>query len=164
MAEHVEYAATIEDLNRLTRTGLEPDAWTGVRLRQAIEETRLILLLDFPKEKIYRDGTLASVRYARREAWFVSKQMTVQHEARLAPCLFGNPASLESTTWGQMPAGAEWYAATKYWIGHEGRFMNCGYGQLPIDVLAGWLANGLADITASFDEALAFLEVPPSAH
>lgn len=157
MIDHVESTQTIERLNALTRTGLEPDTWTGQRLQQALEETRLILLLDFPRKEVYRQGRLASVISARREVWFVSKQMTVQGEARLAPSLFADPKGLEPTTWGEMPAGEEWYAATKYWVGHQGRFSNCGYGQLPTTVLSGWLANGLVDITASFDEALAFL-------
>jgi hypothetical protein len=154
MTEHVECTRTIGQLNQLTRTGLEPDVWTGTKLQQAIEETRLILLLDFPKSR----NSAGSFILARREVWFVSKQKGMEQEDRRVPSLLDDPTSLEATHYAVMPKGMEWYAATRYWIGHNGRFMNCGFGQLPVDTLAGWMSNRLVDITASFDEALDFLD------
>ncbi len=149
---------TLEDLDKLTHAGLEPDTWNGSKLLAEIRQADLLLLVDFDTRFHYTGERLGSVEFPRREFWMARRVSVTQLPSNLPAKIYQDPLKLEATEGDVAALGTEWlYLVQRYIINANRRFVNSGYALLAPVALGGWLDQQLVDITARFDDALTFL-------
>lgn len=94
----------------------------------------------------------------RREVWFAIRLQVAQLPDGQLPTPCRNLEELNVTFGDPIPEGTEWvYYVRRYMLNQQGSFIPAGATMLLPDTLTDWLTRQVVDVTARFDDALAFL-------